>query len=179
MCVDSYFYLSYLPMLRCPTSYVFLLDNIYRDLTSEVLSSPPLWQGHKEVVRVTGPLQLIVFLIWTRASQLVYILISVDHQTPSDSLRTRLGDMGGHIDALEFPDGSSHSEIREAVWRAVSQMVILVARILEDLIEVPGRPHRGPNDGTIHLAILEPEESASRQQRVTDGMRGTAKDGPD
>ena len=56
----------------------------------------------------------------------------------SDNLRAWFDDVGGHIGALNFPYGSSHSKIREAVGCAVSKIIILVARILEGLIEVPG-----------------------------------------
>lgn len=66
--------------------------------------------------------------------------------------------MGSHIRALDFPNSSSHPKIRESVWRAVSEVIILVARILENLIEVPGRSDRGANDGTIHFAVLEPRD---------------------
>ena len=73
-----------------------------------------------------------------------------------DSLCAWFRDMSGHINASKFPYCSPHSKIHEAVWCAVGEIVILVARILEGLIEVPGWPDRRANDGPIDFAILEP-----------------------
>lgn len=56
----------------------------------------------------------------------------------SDKLRAWFGDVGGHISALDFAYGSSHSKIREAVRRAVSKIIILVSRIFKGFIKVPG-----------------------------------------
>lgn len=69
----------------------------------------------------------------------VYVLsLSSPNAVLQDSLRTGLGNMGCHIGAFDFPFGSSHSKIGEAIGCAVSQMIIFVPRILKNLVEVPG-----------------------------------------